>query len=173
MTRWREQLEALAQEAAAGRTTYRHETFDLSVLPSERSLPNHAELNGGVETEAVETVNSEAVVPADFERLQAGFDPLVCVKLTTLGQNRASRSKILSLMATVDKPEAILAITFTNKAAAEMREQILTALDSARSPRPDEHTSNKLEARYERTQRDHQFGWNIAGRRSSSGCKPS
>lgn len=53
------------------------------------------------------------------------------------GKTSLLTHRVLRLLAQVNKPEEILAITFTKKAAAEMQHRIMQALKLARKPCPD------------------------------------
>ncbi|HSD55412.1 MAG TPA: UvrD-helicase domain-containing protein [Burkholderiales bacterium] len=72
--------------------------------------------------------------------------------------------RFLLLLATVEAPEEIVAITFTLKAAGEMRERVLEGLASARAGAvPDgEHEARTLELARAAARRDAEQGWALA-----------
>lgn len=78
------------------------------------------------------------------------------------GKTELLTDRILALLATVDQPEEILAITFTRKAAAEMHERVLTKLRAGLDDAPQEAFRRRSwELARAAMQRDAQQGWNL------------
>ncbi|MDH3318049.1 MAG: UvrD-helicase domain-containing protein, partial [Gammaproteobacteria bacterium] len=70
--------------------------------------------------------------------------------------------RYLALLATVEAPEEVVAITFTRKATAEMRGRVLKALEDADGPAPsDAHAQRTFELARGVARRDDARGWNI------------
>ena len=71
--------------------------------------------------------------------------------------------RILKLLARVENPEDILAITFTKKAAAEMRVRVMEALELARAPTPpgDPYLDQFYEFGRQVLARDQQRQWGL------------
>src|SRR6185503_15346213 len=78
------------------------------------------------------------------------------------GKTELLTQRYLRLLATVESPEQILAITFTRKAAAEMRARILQALESAAGPAPESpHKRSTWELAGAVRAADVQRGWRL------------
>ena len=77
------------------------------------------------------------------------------------GKTELLIQRYLRLLAIVDEPEEIVAITFTRKAAQEMRHRITDALRMARDgvTSKESHTAITLKAAHEVLERDTQLGW--------------
>jgi len=77
------------------------------------------------------------------------------------GKTELLTQRILALLAMVDEPEEVLALTFTRKAAAEMRTRVLESLSAAK---PDASATHKMET-WELAQkamlRSQEKGWHL------------
>lgn len=109
-------------------------------------------------------VDSSLALKDASERLKATDPALSCIVQAPAGSGKTEllTQRYLRLLACVEKPEQILAITFTRKAANEMRNRILKYLKSAHDPRPnDPHQANNWElARTALAANDH-HGWRL------------
>lgn len=78
------------------------------------------------------------------------------------GKTELLTQRLLALLATVDEPEQVVAITFTRKAAAEMRDRVLQALQAAQGAEPDAaHAQLTWSLAQQALQRDASQGWGL------------
>jgi ATP-dependent helicase/nuclease subunit A len=78
------------------------------------------------------------------------------------GKTELLIQRFLSLLAEVEHPESILAITFTIKATGEMRDRVLNALHDASQPAPaEEHRRQTWNLARAALARDAELGWQL------------
>jgi len=77
------------------------------------------------------------------------------------GKTALLTQRILALLAIVDEPEEVLALTFTRKAAAEMRKRVLEALTAPRPAPSETHQMETWQLAQQAMQRSEAQGWHI------------
>lgn len=103
---------------------------------------------------------------ADAPARAAALDPRrSCIVQAPAGSGKTGLliQRYLTLLAGVERPEEVLAITFTKKAAAEMRRRVLQALEAANAGAPPKDDNQALTRRLaaEVLARDAQRGWSL------------
>ena len=165
---WRTTLTALGddfRQRGGGRRPGRS-AADLPLLRPGAALP-HSRVRAGRPTTGRVAMATEAVsFPADLaaRRQALAVDASFIVQAPAgSGKTELLIQRILTLMATVNAPEEILAITFTRKAAAEMRRRLLDALERAADDTPPEETHAVETWRRARLAlaRDRDRGWEL------------
>ena len=89
--------------------------------------------------------------PEDFQQRQQALDPSQSFAVRApagSGKTELLTQRVLTLLAQAQRPEEILCITFTKKAAAEMQQRVINALTLGLQPNPPEqayqHTTWQL-----------------------------
>ena len=79
------------------------------------------------------------------------------------GKTELLIQRYLALLAQVDRPERVVAMTFTRKAAAEMRDRVIAALADAENDSPDADALTQATRALARSarERDRSLGWNL------------
>ena len=110
-------------------------------------------------------MTSAIVTPIDIGQRLIALDPTQSFCVTApagSGKTELLSQRVLALLARAEQPEEIIAISFTRKAAAEMRERILTALRAAQASEPAEtHKRQTWQLARAALQRDSECGWNL------------
>src|SRR3990167_2235458 len=91
-------------------------------------------------------MNNEKLLFADQSARSNALDPaqsFIIQAPAGSGKTELLISRYLNLLLAVKHPEEILAITFTKKAASEMRSRVLSALIKARDENPPESSHAK------------------------------
>ena len=102
----------------------------------------------------------------DWEQRLRALDPtrsFIVQAPAGSGKTELLIRRFLTLLAQVDRPEAVVAITFTRKAAAEMRHRIIAALQRAAGPQPSTpHEKHTWQLARDALARNNRLNWRLA-----------
>lgn len=102
----------------------------------------------------------------DWEQRLRALDPtrsFIVQAPAGSGKTELLIRRFLTLLARVDRPEAVVAITFTRKAAAEMRHRIIAALQRAAGPQPSTpHEKHTWQLARDALARNNRLNWRLA-----------
>ena len=103
--------------------------------------------------------------PSDFQVRLDAVDPsrsFLVQAPAGSGKTELLTDRILALLALVQKPEEIVAITFTRAAAAEMHARVIEKLQAALGPEPEEaYKKNSWVLAQQAMQNNEKQGWNL------------
>jgi ATP-dependent exoDNAse (exonuclease V) beta subunit len=110
--------------------------------------------------------NSAAIFAPDQEQRRLAIDPgrsFIVQAPAGSGKTELLIQRYLRLLTVVEKPEVIVAITFTRKAAGEMLDRILSALREALNGQPPESPHERLtfDLATVALARDNECGWDL------------
>lgn len=110
-------------------------------------------------------MTNKASLQSDSEARAAALDVTTsCIVRAPAGSGKTEllTQRYLALLATLDEPEELIAITFTRKAAAEMRSRIVAALESAAGTMPGKpHKRVTWELAMRAAARDRERDWQL------------
>ena len=110
-------------------------------------------------------MSSSSRQPSDHAARLRALDPAASFLVQApagSGKTELLTDRILALLATVSRPEEIVAITFTRKAASEMHARVLGKLGDAQGPAPEsEHGRRSWELARAALARDAELGWQL------------
>jgi ATP-dependent exoDNAse (exonuclease V) beta subunit len=111
-------------------------------------------------------IKTQPIQPPDWKERQDAVDiERSCIVQAPAGSGKTELlvQRILALLAVVDSPEEILSITFTRKAAGEMKLRLLKALERACDDRPPEapHAAETWQRARTVLARDREKGWSL------------
>jgi ATP-dependent helicase/nuclease subunit A len=106
------------------------------------------------------------MTPSDAETRETALDPsrsFIVEAPAGSGKTELLIQRYLRLLATVERPESVVAMTFTRKAAAEMKQRIVDALIAAKSEREVKHDNEQRTRQLAQDvlQRDAERGWGL------------